>query len=187
MKRDVAIGHGRLRLWRDEPPVAAYLSEQVLARDGAVNGVSIAILPKTLCIEVCLPTGPRSLYGLLGASFIPDITPHCKVRVGVNSAAGARFVDALAPASEVVRIGLPDEYAHDLLDKLTEEMVARAVSGTLNADQAAHGAIGSSRAMFVGLGKLLVRMLVDRIEEKGEEELRQIVRSAIFDRPGKSH
>ena len=181
MKRLIKVGLGRVRLWRDEAATAAYEPLRMLERSETVAGTAADVLSTAVAIEVCFPTGPRSLYGLLGGRFESGVCRQREIRVGISSLEGPRLLDSLAAIPEEPRVGLPEELADEVVTWLHGEAIARNLpAGTLAIDQAAHGLIGSSRSTFAALAFLVVRMVAERFDEQPPELIGEMVRDTII-------
>lgn len=152
--------HGKARLWINETAGAVYAPARVLEK------VVPAFAPggheaRAIVLEVRLPRGPRAEYGLLGARFTPDDSGHVTLRVGVSGAEGATF-DSLAGSFDDVRVGLPEEYAGEVLGTLAS--LERLPAGVLEIHECAHGAVGSSRVLFARLAKLIAALADTRVD-----------------------
>jgi hypothetical protein len=98
--------HLRARVWIGELPDAAYPSGKSFCRAIAAgresqNGLRLA------AVEVLVPLGPRSMYGLLGGEWKPTTTGQFSVDVHISSANERLFADSLAMNVDDVRVGLP--------------------------------------------------------------------------------
>ncbi len=124
-------------------------------------------------IEVLVPVGPRSMYGLLGGEWQPDQSNQFGVEVNVSAANERLFADSLALKGDEVRVGLPVEYANAVatgLD-LAKDQLSVLPSGRLSINRAAHGAIGSCDAIFKHLAAVLVKLISSAEIERSDDGL----------------
>lgn len=164
--------HRRARVWIGELPDVACPSVKTLthtiAADGEPqNGLRLA------AIEVFVPLGPRSMYGLLGGQLRPDATGYLSVDVCVSAANERLLVDNLAMKGDEVRVGLPAEYAQAVLSgvSLAKGELNALTAGKLSINCAAHGAIGSCEAAYKHLAAILVKLFNAASLELSDEEL----------------
>jgi len=151
--------HRRARLWFGDLPDAAYQSVNAVkcsisASRNTQDGLRLA------AIEVLVPLGGRSIYGLLGGEFRPDSSNRLDVDVFVASAAGPPFASNLATQTDKVRVGLPAEYVEGVLGgvALAKGELDRLAAGKLLINCAAHGEIGSCEVVFKHLALALVKL-----------------------------
>jgi hypothetical protein len=157
--------HGKARVWIDEPSGAKYVATGVETRvvcgSQPTDGKRAS---RRIAVELWLPRGARSEYGLLGGYFAADTSARVTIALGVSGSTGERFRDSLGAATDDVRTGLPEEYANEVLAVAATLVTERLGSGRLTIDEAAHGIVGSSRNLFGRLIRLVVRFLDDRID-----------------------
>lgn len=156
---EVGLGPlGRARLW-DGPefPVfnGARIAMQVLSADATVSRPS-----QSLAVEVIIPRGAITAYGLLGAAFTPD--GGTSLEMTVTAGTGAEFSDSLATAPEEVYLGVPREYSKGIVSGFLRgvERVRPLPGGSLIFDRGAHGVIGSSPITFTSLAACVTRLLL---------------------------
>ena len=164
--------YGRARVWIRELPGAAYPSAKTFTH--AVAAVASSENKLMLAaVEVFVPVGPRSMYGLLGGQWTSGTTNQLSVDVSIAAADGQLFSDNLAGKGDEVRVGLPAEYAQAVLagvDLAKSEMNTLA-AGKLSINCAAHGAIGSCEAVYKHLAVILVKLLNAASVEPSDDEL----------------
>ncbi len=179
------IGRGlkKARVWSDSIPDLRYpvmeWVERVVAAQSRGRSTS-----RCVAVELWLVTGPRALYGLLGAEFIPDSSEQLRVQValsatpqynlGMRIGAEEGIAWSLAVWTDDVRIGLPEEYVRGIWDGIAEAGTVLG-SGTLTFQWAAHGAIGSSQALFGRITRCLVQLLAVDAAALSQEELAKIL------------
>ena len=59
MKQVIDLPSGKVRLWRDEPPIAAYEPLRVIERGSVIGANPIALSTASVAMEVWLHMGPR--------------------------------------------------------------------------------------------------------------------------------
>ena len=131
--------------------------------------------PSSAAVELLVPRGPRSEYGLLGAIAKPG--PRHTVSIACAEDAGA-WRESLAGAGDEVRRGLPDEYREYVRREGHQAARGSSLDGTVAYEWAAHGAIGSSSAMFGRLAALVVKMLDNRERLNDDDFLRELLEDA---------
>jgi hypothetical protein len=171
--RTLELGmHRRARVWIGDlpdamcPPVGT-LTHTIAAGRETQNGLRLA------AIEVLVPLGPRSMYGLLGGRFEPDATGQLVIGFNVTAATERLFAESLAANGDQVRVGLPAEYAHSVLAGVSAakgEMNSLA-SGKLSFDCAAHRDIGSCEAVYRHLAAALVKLFNEACLNLSDDEL----------------
>ena len=113
-----------------------------------------------VAVEFYVPNGPRSLYGLLGASFSPDNDERLTIKVNISTPEGAGYEESLAKNVDEVYVGLPSEYANSVLMGASEAVETSGIGfGTLSFHCGAHGVVGSSRMFFRLLAKIVVKLM----------------------------
>lgn len=131
----------KARVWHDEDPFDGR------AREGSVS------------VEVFVPRGAMSEYGLLGGNVLVgsagDATVAC-------SAIGAAWAASLASGVDDVRVGLPEEYHSEIVRRAAGRMAQHSPTGRIVFDQAAFGEVGSSGACFGALSEAVVELLFRR-------------------------
>jgi len=161
----------RAKIWLGELPQLKVHADRVLAGDIKTSRPSFPE-SRRVAIEMSIPQGARSLYGLLGGELQKGQTGAFRYEVSVSTASGRPFEDSIAPSPEDARIGLPEEYAQAVVDGLSEAGGASSVlpSGRMIISCAAHGAIGSSRLLFKRLARALAQILIaDRLPSSEEQ------------------
>jgi len=164
--------HRKAKVWVGEQPAAVYVAER------SVKHVLEAkpSFSKTVhrgAVELCIPTGPRSIYGLLGAEFNQDESDKIRITVNISSDRGQQFVASLAGTSDDVRIGLPEEYVNGVLGGVTlaREQIGHLLSGDLVFNCAAHGLTGSSELIFKYASSIVLNILILNNDEWTADEL----------------
>jgi hypothetical protein len=171
--RTLELGkYRRVRVWIGELPDAAYptvktLTHAIAAGRESQNGLSLA------AIELFVPLGPRSMYGLLGGQWKPDETDQLSVDVSISSANERLFADSFAMTGDKVRVGLPAEYAQAVLAgvDLTKSELNTLAPGRLTINCAAHGTIGSCESVYKHLAAILIKLFNAAGAEPSDQDL----------------
>jgi hypothetical protein len=160
-------------------PEASYDTGQVV--DRRVSAREGCHAPAMGAIEVWMPTGPRALYGLLGARFEPDAR-GLSIRVPVvPGIEGPRFAQTIAASYDEVRVGLPDEYGREVVHWLAYEAEKLGFGpGVLTIERAAHSLVGSSRSVFAALAVLVVRLIAERLDDRESATIGEIIRDTMM-------
>jgi hypothetical protein len=179
--RTLELGkHRRARVWIGELPDATYPSLKTLTHTIATDRESLHGL-RMAAIEVFVPLGPRSMYGLLGGRWQPGATDQLSVDVSVSATNERLLPDSLAMKGDEVRVGLPVEYAKAVLagvDMAKSELSAL-TAGKLLINCAAHGTIGSCEAVYKHLAAILVKLLNAASDEPSDDELLKLFPSTF--------
>lgn len=176
MNRLLRVGLSRIRFWRDEVPDARYVAERVLERRVTSAWRDSGRKPGTVAIELWVPMGPRALYGLLGIRYEGD-GPDCEIRVPViGGLEGPPLADNIAASYDEVRVGLPDEFGREVVDRLAQEAEVLGLAGNVTVEWAAHSLVGSSRSVFAALSGMGMRLLAEPFGENAEECMEEVVR-----------
>ena len=146
----------RARLWESVelpsllgPPAA----EEVL------EAAALDVKPsKSIIIEVAVPRGGVTSYGLLGAKFEP--AHRASLAMSVLSDGDRSFSDALAGSPERVKFGLPSEFVRSVVSGFLSgaRQFADVPGGGLVFDHAAYGELGSSGELFRELATCITRL-----------------------------
>ena len=169
----ITLNHRKMRVWLGELPPLNYpvieTVEQVIK-----TRESLITKRKYAAIEMFEPKGGRAIYGLLGAEFQPEHSPHILVKVAVSETAEQTIDWLLASRVDRTYMGLPYEYCHSVLEgALTAaEMLG---SGVLTLNCAAYGEVGSSPRIFKQLASTVVKLLASKIKSVLESEIIAIV------------
>jgi hypothetical protein len=166
---------GRFRqagVWIDDRPSASYepintIIHTVVARSRSSVG------SRSGAIELFVPLGARSMYGLLGGQFEPDGGERLAVQVSFSGDLGRPFIGSLASESDDVRIGFPIEYANAVFSGIdvAKSELGEVASGRLIIDCAAHGAISSSIALYESLVAVLIKLINLKSERVSDSDL----------------
>jgi hypothetical protein len=162
----------KARVWVNDLPRAVFEAkdsyEVVLpAKNHMFNSVQKA------CVEWLVPTGPRAIYGLLGAEYVP--IQNGEIHIQINSSQGNEpsFSDSLAHPIDDVRVGLPSEYVPGIISglSLAKQEIQELLSGKVIFQCAAHGQVGSSEMIFKYLSSIVIRILMSEDKNLSAEKL----------------
>lgn len=158
---EVALGAiGKGRVWFGDLPPAVFPCAAPITK--TVPALGATQRPTTaVAVELFVPTGPRARYGLLGAHLLrPRPGAEIGIEVFTTTADGEKYADSLAGSLDVVRVGLPREFADSVMEgALNAGNEAALGPCVLRFDHAAHGEIGSSPSFFGRLARAVVRLV----------------------------
>ena len=161
----------RARIWIDDLP-SDYVFEflgHIETRFGS-NTTSPSV--GRVAIEILMPHGGKSDYGLLGGEFVPNECNELVVTAYHSGPDYGSLVDSLAAPLDVVRVGLPLEYSQAVVSGIG--MVgsdAVLPAGQLRVFLATHGTFNSSIFFFRRLGKALFKIMTAPVLPLDEEEM----------------
>lgn len=120
---------------------------------------------KEVMIEILAPLGARFLYGCLGARFEPNDSGKLVLKVAVSTEVEREVNSSLALSLDVVRVGIPEEYADSVFNgaklKLQEPGISSIFgSGEIYFKWGTFGEIGSSRSFFHDLAYTVIEVIV---------------------------
>lgn len=171
-------------IWRGTLPDARYEPAKVLSlRVPAASPARVA--RGRAAAEFRAITGPRSIYGLLGAEFMPSDTPELAIEVvtsgdDVPHADDKRWIRPGSRAWIGEYVGLPDEYGQAVLEGARDvPEVAQLGGGTLRFDCAAYHVVDSNAITYARLARIVVRLLLPDAAAMGESDLVEIVREVM--------
>lgn len=130
-----------------------------------------------VAVEVSIPVGARSIYGMLGMQHTSGSSPGLLVRAHFNEA-GTANTQSLALPPETTHIGLLPEYASSCLCGV-ERFTGQLPQGRIDFRWGAYGDVGSSESVFEALGTVLVMCLVDRVDLRRDPALESAIRACI--------
>jgi hypothetical protein len=161
----------RARIWMGDLPDAIYTPQKNLKHRIPTKQPSYATT-KTAAVEMVIPTGGRSFYGLIGGRLEPSSESFVDLTVGISQSNGRPSYDPLS-ANDLVRVGLPEEYAEAVLSgvDLANNQLGSLAAGRMLIDCAAHGSVGSCSDMFKRLTLGLTKMLNAHEEELSNNEI----------------
>jgi hypothetical protein len=170
----------RARLWLDALPDAKIQSDGVISRSYSAVAHR-ASPPHEVAIEFVTPTGPRAIYGLLGAQFTETAGTELLLDVAFGGP-GVQFRSPLSYAFDVPRVGLPRDYSIAALAGVEAAFDERTPTpGRLSICCAAHSD-GSSEALFHRLGFWLALVVFDA-RARTDDAFRQLLAGPLWNAP----
>lgn len=156
--------------WQGAPEFARMHGESTLLHEGR-GGPDLAS-PREVAVEWLVPTGPRSLYGLLGARLEPS--PGSFKIESIMEAPERPCLDSLASrVSESPFVGMLPEYAAaaaPVLAGILEDLSRRSgIAVVIHA--AVVGDVGSSPVFFANLARVVGALLLKSESPRHEELL----------------
>jgi len=154
----------RARVCRNDECEFVMPTDEPTALQLAPTGLK-SIVHRRVSLEVAVPRGPMTSYGLLGLESRDGLARgDISVLVPVSES-GPIMTDSFVP-SDTVRYGLPREYLSAVEAGLSEGLRR---FGTPNAEalraHAAHAEVGSSRWIFERIATALVALQVHDLDE----------------------
>ncbi|MFT3848688.1 MAG: hypothetical protein QM739_08395 [Propionivibrio sp.] len=169
--KQFALGKSKkARVWIDELPDT--IDTLGTACEITMSGTRESMLAMQAAVEVLVPLGPRSMYGLLGGRFTPSANGQLTVKIFSSSVVGKSFPSSLASAGDQVWTGLPIEYSEAVKEgiHLVEQDIG-VVSGELIINCAAYGEIGSCYAIFKSLAIVLTKLISEQKSNLTDDEI----------------
>ena len=156
------------RIWLDELPDACSFPEDILKFN--LPAKYKPKMPTQAAVEVLVPLGSRSMYGLLGCEYRPSANSELNAAIFCDSSKDRVMTTSLASPFEQVYVGLPVEYGEAVKNGfLLAQQEFGTVAGKFVISHAAHGEISSCEAIFKHLAVVLMRLV--NIENPTDEEL----------------
>jgi hypothetical protein len=149
----------RARVWLNELPACEYVPSMVLTH---VVAASHAGDPTIHCaaIELLVPLGARSMYALIGGEYSSNNSNTLEIELAIADD-GPSFADSLASPSDVVKIGLPNEFVRGVIEGINIgcSELDWVCAGKLRIACSAHGVMWSSEAIFSKVASILVKLI----------------------------
>ncbi|SRR6266404_1634891 len=169
----IAVGKfGKGVVWLSELPTCAIFKAQSIVESVNPSAGNHGGMLRQAAIELNIPKGPRSEYGLLGGTFQPDSSMTLRTYIHTTSFFGPTYPSTVAIGSEVTHIGIPLEYEPGISSGIEDAISVRSAlpSGELRFDRGVHGEIGSDSLIFRYLS-YIVFGLFEFIEECPDDDL----------------
>lgn len=164
IKNIILDRHAVAKVWLEELPLAIYSADYLITEVIDKNLKNNSVTRKA-ALEIIVPVGPKSLYGLLGAEFEPNDSGHLVLEVLVSTDNEPIYTKSLANDLDLVKVGLPSEYKESVVDGILDHLKNNQIShqlgsGILKIDRAAHGEINSSNKFFRQIAITLIQLLM---------------------------
>jgi len=149
----------KARLWINELPDATYQPSSMVIRSVPVKSRGLAKV-RSGAVELFVPLGARSTYGLVGGYFEPVEGDSLSVEIYLSSSSERMLSDNLAGLNDEVHVGLPAEYFGGVVAGIDAacSRIDSVATGKLVINCAAHGLMGSSEAIYSEVAAALVNL-----------------------------
>ncbi|RKI03782.1 hypothetical protein D7Y04_02110 [Corallococcus sp. AB038B] len=133
----------------------------------------------TIGIEAMIPRGAYSEYGLLGLSGTYESAQSVlRLEVPWTQADGAPWSPAPGYALASPRVGLPQEFAHAVLEGIDAASRDRLAGGVLSVRAAAHCPVGSNPNIMGRLARACVGLMLRG--DMRDDELRAFLETVLL-------
>jgi hypothetical protein len=154
----------RARLWTEALPDACFSSDQsfTMTLNSRANTAQLDTEDQKVAVEVVIPLGGRTGYGLLGATFNRGTPGPFVVEVFYSDSNWRRYDTDFCRYLDEVFIGLPKVLAKSVQDAVSKyfEIDGKNVpSGELLFNCAAFGEVGSCQFIFEQLSLAICKVL----------------------------
>jgi hypothetical protein len=157
---DGELGIQKARIWLDELPSCASLSNEAARESHIFECGSAIALRRSAAIEVFQGRGASFYYGLLGGEYQPTQRGALAVAVPLDTPfPDRRYSSSLAGKLDAVTIGALPEFAIGIRAGLQQVDVSERPCGFLNLTCMAHGEIGSAPIVYGFLVRALLSVL----------------------------
>ncbi|HEY3266758.1 MAG TPA: hypothetical protein VGM37_07525 [Armatimonadota bacterium] len=171
---ELELPHGKARVWFDPLDVQIAVEGSVMERTVACRAVGPPGA-RYAGIEYFCPADKQE-YAVLGAQFRATDESYLRAVV-LTSESSSLLPGALASRCEVVRTGLPLEYADSVLEVAADNETAELLGcGVLSFVQAAHAEASSSCSVFQRIARSVVRVLaLGETQRQDDSAIRDIL------------
>jgi hypothetical protein len=168
----------KARIWCGDLPSCPLLEGNEFRTDLRVDKVTTDA--RDVAAEVAIPLGGRRLYGLLGASYIPDNSKNLRIAIPYSEDRGDLFVGALSDPVEPAYCGLTSEYAQGILEEVRQhDDTSDYAAGILRFNRGAHSLVGSTPVVFSNLSRLILLLIFNDKTNFDDTELLKRVESIL--------
>jgi hypothetical protein len=171
----------RARVWEGELPEAIVRRARIQesgyeARRRGSGGI------KKAAIEISVPLGGRTLYGLLGAEWRPMQSDRFLAEVWLSEGSDHPFEGSLGLMGHAVLIGLPTEFVPGVNAgiELASKILNGLTPGKMTFHCAAYSDVGTSIAVVKHLTAVLIRIFESSPGTKTDEQMVEMF-PATFD------
>lgn len=170
----------KARVWVGHLPQEAYFdSVSILQKRLPIDSNKSKNLADNLfAVEIVIPRGGMTTYGLLGAEYINCISDNFSVEVYSSELETKKFNNSLCADFETAFIGLPAEYANFIQKNVVEYLeneINFIPTGNLIFKCAAHGKIGSNQEIFKELSTVICEYLFSTTALQTDEDYKNLI------------
>ena len=162
------MGTRKVRVWLDELPGILLETKKALRFRREAQACSDSS-ERVLGVEMMVASGPRIMYGLLGASFRPDSSGFTESIIPILGEKQGEFSSPVAPTYDRIFWHYPEEYA-----EATRRAIAASgslPSGVLDFKCAASADVGSCRVIFAQITGVIIAAIKDHLDGSGMIDL----------------
>lgn len=140
------------QVWLAELPKVGFEAEKKITAQYSSTSL-LNEFPFKAAAEIDIFKGGRSVYGMLGAEFIPADDDTLNIELSISEKRIVDYEDALLLAPDVAYVGLPAEYSDAVLKGFSRALNEKnsIPAGQLYLKWAAHGEAYSNSPIFEAL------------------------------------
>lgn len=172
----------KVRIWLNNPPPIPM--DIINSFEHQIKPKIPIILNSSISIVVELNKNQNtSNYALLGAMFTPSDNEVLQVEGLVSKNTGGFLLDNIALPNDEIQIGIPLEYAQ-AISNITLSYKYHTDSlptGHLLFNLGAHAVVGSSKAIFAKVTRLIYRLLIADVNNLNLEEKKAIIQNHLYE------
>ncbi|BFT71561.1 hypothetical protein [Paenibacillus sp. P36] len=172
----------RIRIWLNNPPPISM--DIIDSFEHQIRPKIPILLKSNISIVVEMNKNQNaSNYALLGAMFIPSDNEVLQVKGLISQDTGRVLLDNMAKPNDMIQIGIPFEYAQAISNiTLSFKYYANLLpTGHLLFNLGAHAAVGSSKAIFANVTRLIYRLLIADVNNLNLEEKKIIIHNHLYE------
>ena len=170
--------HGKIRLrWNELPQTYFHANKTYEYVIFSHSDVKFKKSSRIVVVEMILPRGSRSLYGLLGGRYSYKDEKNLCLKIGNGDNSLNIFNESLISSFEQAYIGLPNEYISSVVNgtKKAQRKFNVLGPGTLEFFYAAHGFVSSNALIFEKLAFIIVNLLGCEFKDISKEQLEKMI------------
>ncbi len=173
-------GIRRFQVWLDEfPEGLIYKPSKIFERTLQIEKEKF-IKQHMAAMELRLPVNGYTMYGLLGAEFIPSFPSELRVQIISCEEQQSNSEVILKSVAEEIYSGILNWAAETILTTLTTSPEIQSLGGgRLCFNCGAYGIVGSSRWVFSKLAKILLRIFASFEEMSNKEKILATIREVL--------
>jgi hypothetical protein len=165
-------------VWQDEIPTVCFEPVDIQAeRVPVVSNTAVRQISTCAALELFIPRGARSLYGLIALEYLVDDSSNDLVIEVGTGGANVRWEDALVGAFDDAFIGLPSEYVEYIITGMVAAVREGSLftSGILRCTCAVHALASSNGPIFKQLARALTLLIFSDEHSVDEKRLTQLL------------